>query len=76
MNDFDTARTNLQNATAAARAHQRIVREEVAGMASLCAGNLRISMPCSWRQGAHYETLRALKRELQDFDLTTGKWKD
>lgn len=44
---------------------ERYVRE----MADLCAGRLRLS------RASHY-TLRALKRELRDFNMTTGVWKE
>lgn len=36
--------------------------------ASLCAGRLR-------QADVWADTLRELKRELQDFNITTGKWK-
>lgn len=39
------------------------------GAAQLCAGRLR-------KAEVWEDTLRMLKRELRDFDMTTGKWKD
>lgn len=49
----------------------RAVSASCADMASLLAGNLRrVSKNDT---GAHL--LRTLKRELRDFDMTTGTWR-
>ncbi len=75
-NDFDTIRTNLRASIASAEAQQEVVDENVRAMAGLVVGRLRIAMPCGGRHRGSYDTLRALKNELRNFDLTTGKWKD
>jgi hypothetical protein len=62
-NQFDAIRYAVQEA----RDQLRAVDEQAANMAGLLVGRLR-------RVGRE-DYLRELKRELRDFDMTTGKWK-
>jgi hypothetical protein len=62
-NPFDEIRWAVQ----AAREQLKAVDQQAGKMAGLLVGRLH-----------HVETteyLRDLKRELRDFDMTTGKWK-
>ncbi len=43
--------------------------EQVGVMANLCAGRLR-------RAGVKCNTLEILKRELRDYNIHTGEWKN
>ena len=62
-NIFDDTRAAVNQAMATLRA-----ADEVAGdMAYLLKGRLR--------KVSNADTLKALKRELRDFDMHTGKWK-
>lgn len=62
-NPFDEIRWAVQ----AAREQLAAVDAQTGKMAGLLVGRLRhVDAP---------EALRDLKRELRDFDMTTGKWK-
>jgi len=47
----------------------RIANRAVAQTSQLCAGRLKVAK-------VHPETLKALKKELQNFNSHTGKWKE
>lgn len=62
MNKFDEMREAITDAEETLRAANSVA----ARMANLLIGRLR---------NASTSTLRKLKRELRDFDSTTGAWK-
>ena len=57
----------MKDAIASARLTQRAADSNTAEMASMVAGRLRPA-------GASVGVLRALKRELRDFNIHTGSW--
>lgn len=61
MNIWDT----LRGAVNEARELDRAIAQYANAMAELLRGRLRSVQP---------SLLRALKRELRDFNMTTGKW--
>lgn len=65
---YDEARAAMRDAQSTMKA-----ADEVAGdIASILIGRLR----CVNKSGyGGTSTLRSLKRELRDFDMTTGRWK-
>jgi hypothetical protein len=64
---MDNAFDEMRRAVAQAKSTLQAVRENSSVMADLLVGNLR---DVKWAS-----TLRALKKELRDFDMTTGTWK-
>lgn len=65
-NKWDAVRASVDEA----KAMMRAVDSQAGTMAELLCGRLRLLK--SFRG---VDTLRALKRELQDFNGTTGKWR-
>jgi hypothetical protein len=67
MNPFD----EIQRAVTQARLTKRAVEETSSSMAELLVGNLR-------NANGYFgtEALKKLKRELQQFNANTGKWKE
>jgi hypothetical protein len=66
-NPFDEMRA----AVAAAKAQLQAADESASDMALLLKGRLR-HVGAGWRG---VESLKALKKELHDFNMATGKWK-
>lgn len=69
-NDFDDIKNAIGLAVAKARQVNAAADEHATGMAKLLAGRLR-------HVSGHYaavDALRVLKKELRDFNMTTGKW--
>lgn len=67
MGDFFEIRREIVAALDATRDHQAAVRGNAAEMGALLVGHLRYLGPC---------TLAKLKRELRDFNIHTGNWKE
>lgn len=62
MNKFD----EMQEAVREARLTLRAADDVAAAMANLLVGRLHFAGP---------DTLRKLKKELREFDMVTGEWK-
>lgn len=62
--DFDEASRAIDQAESTIR----IMRSQVARMAKMCAGRLQ---DC----GVSRDTLRKLKKELENYNMHTGEWK-
>lgn len=64
----------IEQAVKDAEAQLVRVRRMTAPMVRLMAGNLRAAMPAPDYWDA--QALAKLKRELQDFNITTGAWRE
>jgi hypothetical protein len=64
---------DMERALQAAKSQQQIVDANVHGMAKLIANRLRVAGSMDWKT---VDAMRALKRELRDFDSRTGRWKE
>ena len=65
----------VQRALDTARAADYAVNEHTKEMVRLVQGRLRKAYSGSATY-QEMQALKALKRELRDFDMTTGRWKD
>lgn len=65
----------VQQALDRARAADYAVNEHTKEMVKLVQGRLRRAYSANATY-SDLQLLRALKRELRDFDMTTGRWKD
>ncbi len=63
MNAWDT----MRDALAEARSVMAAADDFANGAARICVGRLR---------KVDWSTLKAMKRELRDFNIHTGEWKD
>lgn len=68
-NPFDEVRA----AVSQAKEQLRAADDAALSMAQLLVGRLRHVQSGNQYRGA--DALRALKKELRDFDMTTGEWK-
>jgi len=60
--------TEIENALSAARAADYAIRQHATSMAALLKGRLR--------DVNSHSTLKALKRELREYNIRTGRWSE
>jgi hypothetical protein len=66
----------VQQAVKQAESDLRVADGQVLAMAELIRGRLHVIKADGWRHSSATATLIALKRELQNFNAATGKWKE